>query len=255
MVRDSKTLRCCCFKVATTVIMLSTQRAPSVLCVPRLPAILPAGPVTLCRNRVADAADVSAAIEASIDDLRPWMDWAADGVPSESAQREAFRRGEAAFEDGAEFGYVLREVATGEVVGGCGLHPRVGTGGIEMGYWVRSDRHSRGYATAAARALTAASFDWLPEVDRVEIHVDEGNTASARVPGKLGYRPERREQRERVAPGQTGSFVLVPEGRRSITRPIGGMVGASSVTRGPWKPSGSAVAASSRRAISSRVKR
>ena len=190
------------------VLLPPTQRPRQADCVPRLPAILPAGPVTLCRNRVADTADVVAAVEASIEDLRPWMDWAADGVPSESAQREAFRRGEAAFEDGAEFGYVLREVATGEVVGGCGLLPRVGPGGIEMGYWVRSDRHSRGYATAAARALTAASFDWLPEVDRVEIHVDEGNTASAGVPAKLGYRPERREQRERVAPGQTGSFVI-----------------------------------------------
>ena len=175
---------------------------------PRLPATLPAGRVTLCRWRAADTADALAAIEASIDDLRPWMDWAADGAPSASAQREFFRRGEAAFADGAEFGYLLREVATGEVVGGCGLHPRVAPGGIEMGYWVRSDRHARGYATAAARALTAAAFGWLPEVQVVEIHVDEANTVSARVPAKLGYRIGRREQRERSAPGQTGRFVI-----------------------------------------------
>src|SRR5215510_8133249 len=37
VVRDSKTLRCCCFRVATTVIMLSTQHEPSALCVPKLP--------------------------------------------------------------------------------------------------------------------------------------------------------------------------------------------------------------------------
>src|SRR5438445_1587557 len=37
VVRYSKTLRCCCFNVATTVIMLSTQREPSALCVPKLP--------------------------------------------------------------------------------------------------------------------------------------------------------------------------------------------------------------------------
>src|SRR6516162_7925855 len=36
-VRYSKTLRCCCFKVVTTVIMLSTKREPSALCVPKLP--------------------------------------------------------------------------------------------------------------------------------------------------------------------------------------------------------------------------
>ena len=175
---------------------------------PRLPATLPAGPITLCRWRVADTADAVAAIEASIDDLRLWMDWAVDGVPSESAQREAFRRGEAAFESGAEFGYVLREVETGEMVGGCALLPRVGPGGIEIGYWVRSDRHSLGYATAAARALTTAAFEWLPEVQVVELHIDEGNKVSARIPVKLGYRSGRREQRERVAPGQTGTCVL-----------------------------------------------
>ncbi|MBV8160769.1 MAG: GNAT family N-acetyltransferase [Acidimicrobiia bacterium] len=154
-----------------------------------LPANLPAGPVTLRRWRVADTADALVAIQASIDDLRPWMDWAADGVPSEPAQREVFRRGEAAFEDGTQFGYLLREVATGEVVGGCGLHPRVGPGGIEIGYWVRSDRHSRGYATAAARALTAAAFEWLAEVQVVEIHVDEEHgqcesSSETRLPGR-----------------------------------------------------------------------
>src|SRR5438128_107019 len=37
VVRYSKTLRCCCFNVATTVIMLSTKREPSALCVPKLP--------------------------------------------------------------------------------------------------------------------------------------------------------------------------------------------------------------------------
>jgi len=176
--------------------------------VPKLPAILPAGAVTLCRWLVADTADALAAIEASIDYLRRWMDWAADGVPSEPDQRELFRRGEAAFESGAEFGYLLREVGTEDVVGGFGLSPRVGPGAIEMGYWVRSDRQSRGYATAAARALTAAAFEWLPEVQVVEIHVDEANKASARVPSKLGYRVGRREQRERLTPGQSGKFVI-----------------------------------------------
>src|SRR5712691_3981 len=36
-VRYAKTLRCCCCNVMTTVIMLSTKREPSSLCVPKLP--------------------------------------------------------------------------------------------------------------------------------------------------------------------------------------------------------------------------
>lgn len=176
--------------------------------VARLPAVLSAGEVTLSRCRVADAAGALAAIEASIDDLRPWMDWAADGVPSESAQREAFRQEEAAFEAGTQFGYLMREVVDGDVVGGCALVPLVEPGAIEIAYWVRSDRHSRGYATAAARTLTAAAFEWLPEVQVVEIHVDEGNKVSQRIPARLGYRVDRREQQERIAPVQTGNCVI-----------------------------------------------
>jgi RimJ/RimL family protein N-acetyltransferase len=176
--------------------------------VPRLPAVLPAGEVTISRCRVADTADALAAIEASIDDLRLWMDWAAHGVPSEPAQRDAFEQEEAAFEAGAQFGYLLREVATGDMVGGCALVPLGEPGVIEIAYWVRSERHSRGYATAAARALTAAAFEWLPEVQVVEIHVDEGNKVSQRIPARLGYRIDRREQRERITPGQTGTCVI-----------------------------------------------
>src|SRR5207247_7631121 len=37
VVRYSKTVRCCCFNVATTVSMLATKREPSALCVPKLP--------------------------------------------------------------------------------------------------------------------------------------------------------------------------------------------------------------------------
>jgi RimJ/RimL family protein N-acetyltransferase len=144
----------------------------------------------------------------SIDDLRLWMDWAADGVPTEAAQREAFRRAETAFEEGTEFGYAMRELATGEVVGGCGLMPRIGPGAIEIGYWVRSDRHRRGYAVSAAGALTTAAFEWLPEVERVELHIDAANKASAGVAEKLGYEAIRREERERVTPGQSGSCVI-----------------------------------------------
>jgi hypothetical protein len=36
-VRYAKILRCCCFKVDTTVSMLSTKREPASLCVPKLP--------------------------------------------------------------------------------------------------------------------------------------------------------------------------------------------------------------------------
>ena len=84
-----------------------------------------------------------------------------------SRSNEKARAGaEAASEETMGFG--LFE-ADGELVGGFGLHRRRGPGILEIGYWVRSDRTGRGYATGAARALTQAAFDGFPDVDRLEI--------------------------------------------------------------------------------------
>ncbi len=85
------------------------------------------------------------------------------------------------------------DAAEAELLGGVGLYRRVGPGALEIGYWVRSDRTGRGIATEAARALTGAAFA-TAGVDRVEVHCDPRNAASAAVPGKLGYR--HRETRE-----------------------------------------------------------
>ena len=65
-------------------------------------------------------------------------------------------------------------------------HPRIGPGGLEIGYWVHRDYVRRGLATAATEALTDAAFG-LPGIDRVEIVHDELNGPSAAVPRKLGF--------------------------------------------------------------------
>ncbi len=63
---------------------------------------------------------------------------------------------------------------------------RIGAGGLEIGYWVHQALTGRGVATAASAALTEAAFG-LPGIDHVEIHHDELNLASERIPVKLGY--------------------------------------------------------------------
>ena len=77
---------------------------------------------------------------------------------------------------------------------------------MELGYWVRSDKHRRGYATTASAALTDAAFERLPDVERVEIHVDTANVASNGVAAKLGYVLDHTEDRERLAPAQSGRW-------------------------------------------------
>jgi RimJ/RimL family protein N-acetyltransferase len=172
-----------------------------------LPDLLPAGPIELRRWHPARLDQVMAAVAVSLPELQRWMPWART-MPSAEAELEALRAGEASFEADREWGYLLHEVASGEVVGGAGLHPRVGPGGIEIGYWVRSDRTGRGYATAATRALVEAAFTHLPDVDRIEIHVDVANRASAAIPSNLGFRLLRREDRRILTKSHT-EHVLV----------------------------------------------
>lgn len=168
-----------------------------------MPDTFEAGPLTLVRWRPDDVDEVLDAVRSSFAELQQWMDWA-QTMPTRVEQREALSRGQSAFDAGTDFAYLFRETPTGVLVGGGGVHRRVGPGAVEIGYWVRSDRHNRGYATTAARAMTDAAFANLPDVERVEIHMDCANVASARVPEKLGYRLIRTEEREKLALGHTG---------------------------------------------------
>ncbi len=84
-------------------------------------------------------------------------------LPTEEAELEFLREQERAFDSDEDYGYLLFERDSGELVGGIGLHPKEEKN-AEIGYWVRSDRTGRGYATAAAGAVTDAVFDCLAEV-------------------------------------------------------------------------------------------
>ncbi len=93
------------------------------------------------------------------------------------------------------------------MLGTFGLHRRIGPGGIEMGYWIHAAHAGRGYGSAAARALTSVALV-LPGVERVEIHCDAANAASAAIPRRLGYRLDRIEDKEPEAPGESGRHLI-----------------------------------------------
>lgn len=166
-----------------------------------MPDVLEAGPMSLRRWRPEDVDEVLEAVRSSFAELQQWMHWA-QTMPTREEQLETLTEGNAAFDAGTDFGFLFLE--TGALVGGGGVHRRVGPGAVEIGYWVRSDRHNHGYATRATEAMTDAAFTFLADVHRVEIHMDCTNVASARVPDKLGYRLLRTEQREKLALAHTG---------------------------------------------------
>jgi RimJ/RimL family protein N-acetyltransferase len=133
----------------------------------------------------ADAPLLKTAIEASLEHLRPWMPWA-QHAPEDLRTIEYLRRCRGEFDLGQDFAYGMFDRAETEVLGGTGLHTRVGAGAREIGYWVHKDYINRGFATEATAALTKVAF-LIDRVARLEIHCDPNNVRSAAVPRKLGF--------------------------------------------------------------------
>jgi RimJ/RimL family protein N-acetyltransferase len=166
-----------------------------------------AGPVLLRRMRTDDAALIAATVGDSLDHLRPWMPWATPEAATARSQLARIIEADELWETGSDYIYLIMAVDDGTLAGTIGLHRRIGDGGMEIGYWIAVGQTRRGYATAAARALTSVALT-LPGVRRVEIHCDEANAASAGVPRKIGYRLDRIEPHELEAPGERGRRMI-----------------------------------------------
>jgi RimJ/RimL family protein N-acetyltransferase len=147
----------------------------------------------------ADAPLLKSALDLSLEHLRAWMPWAMNEPSPLDAVERRLERYRSEFLTGEGFAYGLFDPAETEVLGGSGLMPRVGPRALEIGYWIRVDRVGRGLATEAADALTGAGLA-LPDVDRIEIHCDPANAASAAVPRKLGYRLSRTLHENKLTP-------------------------------------------------------
>jgi ribosomal-protein-serine acetyltransferase len=159
------------------------------------------GDLVVRRYRPDDAEALSAAIDASTEHLLPWMPWVPKEPAAVSERRDFIVACIRNWNDGLDMN--LGMFLADEVAGGCGLHRRRGPRCLEIGYWVHAAHIGKGYATAAAGALTSAAFT-LPEVEYVEIHHDAANRRSRRVPEKLGYELVAVEPDEKTAPAEVG---------------------------------------------------
>ena len=133
-----------------------------------------------------DAALLRAAVDVSLEHLRPWMPWARDEPETLQTMVARLRQWRAKFDLDQDFVYGVFGLDESEVLGSSGLHPRVGEGAREIGYWIRADRINQGLATEVAAALTKVDFQ-IDAVLRVEIHCDPRNVRSAAVARKLGF--------------------------------------------------------------------
>jgi RimJ/RimL family protein N-acetyltransferase len=158
----------------------------------------------------ADAPLLEDAITASLPELRQWMPWVQEEPLPIDRRIELLRGFRARFDTGEESVYGIFTPDGTRVLGGAGLHPHIGPGALEIGYWIRTDATGRGLAGEAAAVLTAAGLR-ICGVDRMEIHVDPDNRRSARIPARLGYAEEARLRRRLapVAPGRAPTDALV----------------------------------------------
>jgi RimJ/RimL family protein N-acetyltransferase len=171
-----------------------TARGPAYrVCTPRL--------VVRCWNP-EDAPLLKAALDSSLEHLRPWMPWSRSEPQELDTLIARMRRWRGNFDLGSDFVYGIFNRDETAVWGGTGLHTRAGERAREIGYWIHVDQINRGLATEAAGALTKIAFE-VDGMHRVEIHCNPKNERSAAVARKLGYVHEA-TLRQRVSDGAGG---------------------------------------------------
>jgi ribosomal-protein-serine acetyltransferase len=142
--------------------------------------VLTDGVITLRRPVDADAPGISAAVLASLPELAPFMPWAT-ADHNEAAALEWIH----SEREPDEVQYLIVG-DDGEIAGGCGLNLFNQVNRYaNLGYWLRSDRTGRGWATRATVLLARHGLTRLG-LERVEIMMAVENEASRRVAERAG---------------------------------------------------------------------
>jgi RimJ/RimL family protein N-acetyltransferase len=133
-----------------------------------------------------DGKAVYGAIQASLNELKPWMPWAHSNQSEQDVEANIVDS-IAKFITREDLRLHILDKVTGEFIGSSGLHridwavPK-----FEIGYWIDTRHSGKGYITEAAEAITRFAFTEL-HAKRVEIRCDSTNTRSRAIPEKLGF--------------------------------------------------------------------
>jgi RimJ/RimL family protein N-acetyltransferase len=145
-------------------------------------------------------------VEAAADPLIPLI----ATVPAGAGTVEALafiERQRHRLRDGYGYSFVIADAVSGRGVGSIGLWLRdIDQGRASVGYWVVASARGRGAAGHALRALARWALLDLG-IPRLELHVEEWNTASVRTAEGAGFARE----------GVARSWQVVGDGRRDMT--------------------------------------
>lgn len=162
------------------------------------------------RLRYWDPDDVHAlraAIEANREHLAPWLPWASVDLEPLDQHRERLAHWRGLCDGGIDYIWGVFDPSGKEIRGGCGLHPRCGEGGLEIGYWIDRNYTRQGLATELSSALIRVGFE-VARAKRIEIHTDVEHPVSSRIPRALGFTEE----------GVLRERIYYPDGRRRDKR-------------------------------------
>lgn len=104
----------------------------------------------------SDAVLLKEAIDMSIEHLRPWMPWVQNEPEDIAAKVRRIRLWRAQFDLNHNYMYGIFNLDESKVLGGTGLHTRIGPDALEIGYWIRVNHANRGLGTEVAAALSSS---------------------------------------------------------------------------------------------------
>jgi RimJ/RimL family protein N-acetyltransferase len=136
--------------------------------------------------RPSDARLMHDAVSTSVEHLRPWLPWIAQEPRTLAARVEYLRGVRALFDRDEDYSVGVFDREERRLLGGSGLHKRVGPDALEIGYWIRADSLRQGLCSELVALLTHVALTRCG-AQRVEIHCDPNNAASHAIPAKLGY--------------------------------------------------------------------
>ena len=131
----------------------------------------------------AHAEGLYRAIVMSLEELRPWMAWAAQPTVSNSYAYSI--ESERGWDEARNWTFTIfhgrEEAGTISV-----QRWEPFTESAQIGYWLRSDLTAKGLMKEAARAVVRFAFDEL-ELHRLELHAGVENIASIKVAEAAGF--------------------------------------------------------------------
>ena len=137
----------------------------------------------------SDAQMLADSVVESTEHLKPWMPWAYNEPEPFEAKVERVIRFRGMFDLQQDYVYGIFNREETRLIGGTGLHTRLGSEQLEIGYWIHKDFTNQGLVSESTAALVKVAFE-LIHIHRLEIHCDPGNLASASIPRKLGFTHE-----------------------------------------------------------------